>query len=50
MKALVFRQVGDLRVEDVPVPEIGPREILVKVHSCSICGTDVRTYKHGIAG
>lgn len=47
MKALVYHGVGDLRVEDVPKPVAGEGEIIVKVHSCSICGTDVRTYKSG---
>ena len=47
MKALVYHGVGDLRVEDVPRPVAGAGEIVIKVHSCSICGTDVRTYKSG---
>lgn len=47
MKALAFYAPGDIRVEEVPVPEIAEDEILVKVHSCSICGTDLRTFKSG---
>ncbi|NPV69236.1 MAG: alcohol dehydrogenase catalytic domain-containing protein [Firmicutes bacterium] len=47
MKALVFRGVNDARVEEVAVPQAGAGEILVKVDSCSVCGTDVRTYRHG---
>ncbi|MCG0238596.1 MAG: zinc-dependent dehydrogenase [Firmicutes bacterium] len=47
MQALVFYRPGEMRVEEVPVPEIGPDEILVRVHACSICGTDLRTFKAG---
>jgi len=32
---------NDIRLEDIPVPEIGPGEILVKVRASGICGTDV---------
>src|SRR4030066_1653424 len=46
MLAAVDHGRNDLRVEDVPVPEIGKGEILVKVLSASICGTDIRIY-HG---
>ncbi len=46
MLAAVYHGPGDLRVEEVPVPEIGPGELLIKVLSASICGTDLRIY-HG---
>ena len=36
MKAAVYRGVNDVRLEDVPVPEIGAGEILVRVHTCGI--------------
>ncbi|HTP02950.1 MAG TPA: alcohol dehydrogenase catalytic domain-containing protein, partial [Anaerolineales bacterium] len=42
MLAAVYHGPNDLRVEDVPVPRIGEGELLVKVHSASICGTDLR--------
>jgi L-iditol 2-dehydrogenase len=32
---------NDVRVEEVPVPEIGPGELLVQVKACGICGSDV---------
>jgi len=32
---------NDIRLEDLPIPQIGPGEILVKVHASGICGTDV---------
>ena len=42
MRALVYRGANDLRLERVPVPEIGPRELLVKVAACGICPTDLK--------
>lgn len=33
---------GKLRIEEKPVPEIGPGEVLVKVDSCGVCGTDLK--------
>ena len=46
MLAAVYHGPGDLRVEEVPVPKIGAGELLVKVLSASICGTDLRIF-HG---
>ena len=42
MLAAVYHGPNDLRVENVPVPKIGKGEILVRVLSASICGTDLR--------
>ena len=42
MKAAVVRKVNDVRVEDVPIPTIGPKEILVKMLACGVCGTDIK--------
>lgn len=47
MKAAFLYNKMDLRVKDVPVPAIGDNEILLKVQSASICGTDVRMHTHG---
>ncbi|SDA61754.1 galactitol-1-phosphate 5-dehydrogenase [Sinorhizobium sp. NFACC03] len=41
MKAAVLHAPGDLRVEDVPVPEIGPDDVLVEVKAAGICGSDI---------
>jgi L-iditol 2-dehydrogenase len=46
MLAAVYHGPNDIRVENVPVPKIGDRELLVKVASASICGTDLRIF-HG---
>jgi len=40
MKAAVLVDYGDLQVKEMPVPEIGPGEALVKVDSVAICGSD----------
>ena len=47
MKAIVYRGVDDVRLEEVPVPEVGPGEILVRVHTCGICGTDLKKISTG---
>jgi L-iditol 2-dehydrogenase len=47
MRAAVYRAVNDVRVETVPVPEIGPGEVLIRVHSCGICGTDLKKIHTG---
>jgi L-iditol 2-dehydrogenase len=47
MEAAVYRGVNDVRVETVPVPAIGPGEVLIKVHSCGICGTDLKKIHSG---
>lgn len=46
MLAAVYHGPNDLRVEEVPLPEIGSGELLIKVLSASICGTDLRIF-HG---
>ena len=49
MKAVRLYEAGRLVMEDVPVPEINDRELLVKVRAASICGTDIRMWKNGAA-
>ena len=45
MKALVKQKAEPgLWMEDVPVPELGTNDVLIKVHKASICGTDVHIY------
>ena len=47
MRAAVYRGVNDVRVETVPVPEIGHGELLIHVASCGICGTDLKKIHSG---
>jgi hypothetical protein len=42
MRAGVFREKGIVRVEEVPVPEVGDGEVLIKVAACGVCGTDIK--------
>ncbi len=42
MRAVVYRGINDMRVETVPVPKIGPGELLIKIATCGICGTDLK--------
>jgi len=42
MRAGVYRDKGVVRVEEVPVPEVGDGEVLIKVAACGICGTDIK--------
>ncbi len=41
MRVLMYYNNSDVRVEEMPVPKIGPGELLVKVHASGICGSDV---------
>lgn len=47
MRAAVYRGVNDVRIETVPVPEIGIGEVLIRVASCGICGTDLKKIHTG---
>lgn len=47
MSAAVYRGQNDVRLEDVPVPEIGAGEVLIRVHTCGICGTDLKKIATG---
>src|SRR5438445_3976926 len=47
MLAAVYRGVNDVRLESVPVPRIAAGEILVRVHTCGICGTDLKKIATG---
>jgi L-iditol 2-dehydrogenase len=47
MRAVVYRGVNDMRVETVPVPKIGSGELLIKVATCGICGTDLKKIHTG---
>ena len=45
MKAAVFYGVKDLRLEEVPLRKLRSDELLVKIHACGVCGTDVHIYE-----
>jgi L-iditol 2-dehydrogenase len=48
LKAVVYRGAGQIAVEDVPVPEPGPGEMLVRVDACGICPTDLKKIEKGL--
>jgi propanol-preferring alcohol dehydrogenase len=46
MKAAVVRDFGKpLTIEDVPIPQPGPGQVLVKVRACGVCGTDLHAVR-----
>jgi threonine dehydrogenase-like Zn-dependent dehydrogenase len=45
MKAALFYGGPDIRVEELPVPQPGPGEVLVRVRSAGICGSDLHGYR-----
>ena len=47
MKAVVYHGKGRISLENIPVPEINDNEILIRVHSALICGTDLRIINNG---
>jgi threonine dehydrogenase-like Zn-dependent dehydrogenase len=47
MAAAVYQSPGVITVEDRPVPEPAPDEVLVRVHSCGICGSDIHQLRDG---
>jgi L-iditol 2-dehydrogenase len=47
MQAAVYRGVNDVRLETVPVAKIGAGEMLIRVHSCGVCGTDLKKISTG---
>ncbi|NLC58821.1 MAG: alcohol dehydrogenase catalytic domain-containing protein [Armatimonadetes bacterium] len=48
MQAAVYRGVGEVCLEAVPVPSIGPGEALVRIGACGVCGTDIKKMQHGL--
>lgn len=48
MRAAVYEEPQRLNVEGIPMPEVGPQDLLVRVGSCGICGSDVHSYKAGM--
>ena len=47
MRAVVYRGVNDLQLEEVPVPKIGRNELLVRVAACGVCPTDIKKIHFG---
>jgi (R,R)-butanediol dehydrogenase/meso-butanediol dehydrogenase/diacetyl reductase len=47
MKAAVWYNKRDIRIEDIPTPSPGPGQVKVKVRTCGICGSDLHEYREG---
>ncbi len=47
MLSAMLYDVEDIRIVDLPIPEIGPDEVLVRNRISTTCGTDVKNYKRG---
>ena len=47
MRAMVFHGPGDLRLENVAIPEPGAGEIVLRIDAALTCGTDVKTLRRG---
>lgn len=45
MKAAVFAGKHDLQIRELPMPRVGEKAVLIKVHACGICGTDVHIFE-----
>jgi L-iditol 2-dehydrogenase len=47
VRAQVFYGPGDLRFEELPIPEPGPGEVVLRIEAALTCGTDVKTLRRG---
>ena len=50
MKAAVLKSAGNLVLEQVPIPEVGPNDVLIKVINAGICGSDLHEYSIKLGG
>ena len=50
MKAALLFGQDDLRVADVPLPQIQAGEVLLRVKAAAVCGTDIRMFRNGARG
>ncbi len=50
MKALRLARVGQLELQDVPEPQVGPDDVLIRIRAAGICGTDVHMVREGFPG
>lgn len=47
MRAAVLYGKEDVRLEEVPVPSVGPGEVIVKIEAALTCGTDLKVFRNG---
>ena len=44
MRAIMCRGPLDYQLEDVPIPEAGPGEVVIKINACGVCASDIKCY------
>ena len=49
MKAAAFHAINEMTLLDAPEPKPGSGEVVLKVHNCGICGSDLHLVQHGLA-
>ena len=49
-QAAVLYAPHDIRLEERPMPRVGPNDVLVEVKAVGVCGSDVHYYEHGRIG
>ncbi len=47
MKCAIYKGIKDVAMEERPIPQIGEKDVLVKILRAGICGSDVGAYLHG---
>ena len=47
MKAAVWYEKGDIRIEDIPDPKPRTKQVKVRINTCAICGLDLHEYREG---
>ena len=47
MKAAVYRAINDVQCEEILIPKIGPGEVLLRIDTCGVCGTDLKKIHTG---
>lgn len=47
MRQVAIHGPDDVRVDEVPVPEPGPRDVVLRIEACGICGSDLTFARHG---
>ncbi len=47
MKAAIYEGKEQIVVRDIPEPQLDEGEVLLQIEACNVCGTDLRTYRHG---
>jgi L-idonate 5-dehydrogenase len=50
MRAVVAHGPGDVRLDERPVPDVGPGEVAVRIRYGGICGSDLHYWRHGRVG